>query len=150
MVWPMVKVQSRSAARAAARRAQEKASEERVRQERLNVEDLATFMVAVDRLGAVDEWAAERIALVEAEADRRRQEQREVAGAALQALRGRGEAIATIVELAGVPEGQVRAYLRLAAHLPGERPDSSGRGAEDGAAASLGATKNGEGVGGPS
>jgi len=61
--------------------------------------------VAVDRLGAVDVWAAERIALVEAEADRRRQEPREVAGAVLQALRGRGQAITTIVELAGVPEG---------------------------------------------
>jgi hypothetical protein len=61
--------------------------------------------VAVDRLGAVDEWAAERIALVEAEADRRRQEPREVAGAVLRALRGRGQAITTIVELAGVPEG---------------------------------------------
>jgi hypothetical protein len=62
----------------------------------LNVEVLATFMVAIDRMAAVEDWAAERIAQVQGETDRRRQEQRESAGAAFHAMYARGEAVTTI------------------------------------------------------
>jgi hypothetical protein len=62
----MVKVQSMAAARKRVCKAEEKAQEERARRERANVEDMAAFLVAHDRLAGVDAW----------EAARRRDEQR--------------------------------------------------------------------------
>ena len=138
----MENVQSMTAARAAARAAQERASAERNRREQMNVEDLATFMVAVGKLGSVDEWAGDRIeqlrariVQIELEADRRRQDQRVIAGSALQAMRDRGEAVSTIAELAGVSETQVRAYLEVAgAGHNGGAAQNAGAGPSGGAA----------------
>ena len=55
-------VKSIAAARKAVREASAKAQQERARRERDNIEDLATFLVALDRSAAVDDWEAEKAA----------------------------------------------------------------------------------------
>jgi hypothetical protein len=110
----MVKAQSMAAARKRVRKAQEKAQEERARRERRNIEDMAAFLVARDRLAGVDAWEAQRVAQLGAEAARRRDEQRRAAAAALSRMRSRGETVTAIAALADAGEGEVRAYLKLA------------------------------------
>src|SRR5258705_8294648 len=53
-------VKSIAAARKAVREASAEAQQEGARRERDNIEDLATFLVARDRLAAVDDWEAEK------------------------------------------------------------------------------------------
>lgn len=101
-------------ARRRVREAQAKAREQRARRERENVEDIATFVVACSRLAAVDTWEAERTAQINAEADRRRDEQRQVAAAAVARMHGRGEKVENIAALAEATESEVRSYLKLA------------------------------------
>jgi hypothetical protein len=60
----------------------------------------------------VDEWQAERVAQIGLEADRRREEHRGDAAAALARIRGRGESIAALAKLANISEGEVRSYLK--------------------------------------
>ncbi len=110
----MVNISSMAAARRRVRKAQERASEQRARRERDNVEDMATFLVARDRMAGVDAWEAERVAQVAAEAARRRDEQRQAAADALARMRSRGETVPAIAALAEASESEVRAYLKLA------------------------------------
>lgn len=119
-------------ARKRVREAQAKAQEQRARQERENVEDAAAFVVACSRVAGVDAWEAERIAQINAEAERRRGGQRQAAAAALARMHERGEKIENIAALAETTESEVRSYLKLArtrrpnasiaeSHVPGMR-----------------------------
>jgi hypothetical protein len=54
---------------------------------------LTTFVVETAKLDGVDEWEAERLAKVRADAQARRDRHRVKAGRALQAMRLRGESI---------------------------------------------------------
>lgn len=110
----MANIQSMAKARKRVREAQAKAQEQRARRERENVEDIATFVVARSRLAGVDAWEAERITQTNAEADRRRDEQRQAAAAAVASMRERGERIENIAALAETTESEVRGYLKLA------------------------------------
>jgi hypothetical protein len=89
--------------------------EERERRERANIEDVATFLVSRTRLAGVDEWEADRLAQVNAEASRQRDEHRAAAAAAVAQIRARGESISAIAQLAETTVSDVRAYLKLAA-----------------------------------
>lgn len=110
----MANIQSMAKARKRVREAQAKAQEQRARRERQNVEDIATFVVACSRLAGVDAWEAERIAPINAEADRRRDEQRQAAATAVARMHERGEKIENISALAETTETEVRSYLKLA------------------------------------
>ncbi|HUO36903.1 MAG TPA: hypothetical protein VMU34_03215 [Mycobacterium sp.] len=110
----MANIQSMAKAPKRVREAQAKAQEQRARRERENVEDIATFVVACSRLAGVDAWEAERIAQINAEADRRRDEQRQAAAAAVGRMHERGERIDAIAALAETTESEVRSYLKLA------------------------------------
>jgi hypothetical protein len=106
-------IQSTAEARQAVRGVRTKAQAERAQRERDNVEDTATFVVARARVAEVDEWEAERVAQVAAEAARRRDEQRLAGAAAVARIRGRGESVSEIAALAQTTETEVRAYLKL-------------------------------------
>jgi len=125
----MGNVQSMAAARKAVREAHARTQEERARRERENIEDLAAFLVARDRLAAVDEWEADKVAGIAAVAAGRRDEHRGVAAAALGRIRERGETVAGIAKLAGITDAEVRVYLKVSAARRGgdaaSTPDGS-------------------------
>lgn len=125
----MANVQSKAAARKRVRESQARAQEQRARRERENLEDMATFLVSRNRIAAVDDWQAERVAQVAAEATRRRDEHRRAAAAALARIRARDETISAIAQVAETTESEVRSYLKLA----------SANGAQTSAAATDGA-----------
>ena len=106
---------SRAAARAALLKAQASAAEERKRREIANVGDLTTFVVEAAKLDGVDDWEAQRVAKVRADAAARRDRHRVTAGRALQAMRLRGETITAIAQQAGVSTATVRGFLQAAA-----------------------------------
>lgn len=110
----MPTTQSMAKARKAVRDAQARAQQERARRDQENVEDAAAFLVSRSKLVAVDEWEAERIAQIGAEAGRRREEHRSAAAEALARIRRRGETISAIAALAQTTNGEVRALLKLA------------------------------------
>jgi len=111
----MADYNSKTMARKKVREAQQRVRDERELCERANIEDLATFLVSRTRLAGVDQWEADRVAHVSAEASRRRDEHREVAAAAVARIRARGESIAAIAQLAETTVSDVRAYLKFAA-----------------------------------
>jgi hypothetical protein len=106
---------SRAEARAALLKAQAAAAEERKHREIANVGDLTTFVVESAKLEGVDEWEAQRMARVRADAEARRDRHRGNAGRALQAMRLRGESITSIAQQAGVSVTVVRGFLQAAA-----------------------------------
>ena len=110
----MVNIQSKSQARKMVRDAQNKANEQRAQRDRDNVDDMAVFLVARTRLGGVDEWRAERVAQIDLEADRRRDEHRSECAAAIERIRARGETVAAIAALANVSVTEVRSHLKVA------------------------------------
>jgi bacillopeptidase F (M6 metalloprotease family) len=77
---------SKVEARRRVREAQARANEARAQRERANVDDAATFIVAVGKVTEVDAWESERLAVVRehvgAEASRRRADCRAEAGVA--------------------------------------------------------------------
>ncbi len=103
-------------ARRRAREEQAKANAERVQRDRANVEDVAIWTVAVNKVAAVDAWEAERLAAVReqvrAEAARRRAGDRAQGSAAIARMQGRGETLATIAKLAGAGVGVIRTWSR--------------------------------------
>lgn len=109
---------SKMEARRRAREALARINEARAQRERANVDDAATFMVAVGKLTDVDAWESERLAVVRehvrAEASRRRTNCGAEAGVAVARMQQRGETLATIAELAGLGIGEIRAMLRYA------------------------------------
>lgn len=111
-------------ARRRVREAQARANETRAQREHANIEDAATYMVAVGKISEVDTWEAQRLAIAEkqicAEADRKRAQLRNQAGAAIARIKQRGEALSTIAALAGTGVGEIRAMLRYAPRLESE------------------------------
>lgn len=99
-------------ARRAAREAATAAQDEVIRRTKANVEDLATFFDARDRAEAVDAWLAERQQALAQQAAQRRVNQRVKAGAALRAMRDRGETLREIGRMAGISEKAVRDLIR--------------------------------------
>ena len=106
------------AARRAARAAAVAAQEELARRTRANMEDLAVFFSARERVEMVDEWLAERVAVLQAQAAQRRDEQRRACGIALRSMRGRGESLRDIARMASTREKAVRDLIRAAGTDP--------------------------------
>ncbi len=106
------------AARRAAREKVEAAQANLVRRAQQNTEDLATFFSAMERAAAIDRGLAQRIAALKSDAEKRLTEQRRVGGAALAAMRDRGESFRDICALAGIGEKSVRELIGLADNGP--------------------------------
>lgn len=102
------------AARKAAREAAAAAQEEQARRQKANVEDLARFFTAKQRVDDVDDWLAERVEELKVRAAQRRDEERTACGVALKAMQDRGESIREIARMAGVGEKMVRELIKLA------------------------------------
>jgi hypothetical protein len=102
------------AARRAARAAAVAAQEALARRTRANMEDLAVFFSARERADSVDEWLAERVAALQAQAAQRRDGHRRQCGIALRSMRDRGESLRDIARMAGVGEQAVRDLIRAA------------------------------------
>ena len=117
-VWRMGGSTRKVDARKAARRAQASALAAAAERARLNVEDLATFFAARSRADDVDEWFLHQEARLRAEAEHRRCAHRRAAGAALRAIRERGETTKSVAVLAGVSETVVRGFIKEAGAAP--------------------------------
>jgi hypothetical protein len=102
------------AARRAARAAAVAAQEELARRTRANMEDLAVFLSARERADLVEEWLAERVAVLQSQAAARRDGHRRQCGIALRSMRDRGESLRDIARMAGVGEKAVRDLIRAA------------------------------------
>ncbi|WP_204815332.1 hypothetical protein [Mycobacterium riyadhense] len=115
-------------ARRAAREAAAAAQEEAIRRTKANVEDLAAFFDARDRVDAVDVWLAERQQALAEQAARRRVTHRLQSGTALRAMRDRGETVREIAGMAGISEKAVRELIREAesTHAPAEETATAG------------------------
>jgi hypothetical protein len=109
----MAKIESKHDVRRKVREAQAQVNRERLQRESDNREDMVGFLVAEQKLTAVDTWEAERHEQVRAEANQRRLEQRMEGARALGRVRDRGESIASIAQLGQCSEKTVRTYLRL-------------------------------------
>jgi hypothetical protein len=109
----MAKIESKHDVRRKVREAQAQVNRERLQRESDNREDMVAFLVAAQKLAAVDTWEAERHEQVRAEANQRRLEQRMEGARALGRVRDRGESIASIAQLGQCSEKTVRTYLRL-------------------------------------
>jgi hypothetical protein len=110
----MANAATTKAARRAAREAAVAAQVELARRTRANMEDLAVFFSARERAESVDEWLAERVAALQAQAARRRDGHRRQCGVALRSMRDRGESLRDIARMAGVGEKAVRDLIRAA------------------------------------
>lgn len=88
-----------------------------MRRTKANVEDLASFFDARDRVDAVEGWLSERQQALAEQAARRRRAHRVRCGAALRAMRDRGESIREIARMAGISEKVVRELIRDAESL---------------------------------
>lgn len=108
-------------ARKEARERLVQASQDRATRERLAINDAAAIVRARTRCDEVGQWHTNRLADLAAEADRKRLEHDKEGAAAVGRMRDRGETVAMIALLAGITEGEVRKYIRLAkALLPSE------------------------------
>lgn len=135
---------SKLQARRRVREAQARANETRAQRERANIEDAATYMVAVGKVSEVDVWETERLTVtrdkIRTEACRRRADYQAAAGVAVAQMQQRGETLTTIAELTGTSISEVRAMLRhaLTSDEPQARSSSKrligGRGADGPAA----------------
>lgn len=119
------------AARRAAREAAAAAQQEFARRTRANVGDLATFLSARERADAVDGWLAERLAALHEKAAQRRSVELRKCGAALRAMRDRGESVGEIARMAGIAEKTVRELVRDADELPAVAAPESGTDARE-------------------
>src|SRR5271155_2888161 len=122
----MANINSKTEARKKVREAQAKANEARQERERHNVDDLASFMVELGRLAAVDEWEQGRVAEIRAEGERRRHEHRQAGATAVSRMLDRGETLTAIAELAGLKVGEVRAVGKSASAPAVASPDALG------------------------
>ncbi|MGY4646243.1 hypothetical protein [Mycobacterium sp. URHB0021] len=103
------------AAREAVRASQREVLERAAR----NADDLAVFYSSQERLDAVDEWLESKTVALREQAEAKRAEHRRAAGAALRALRDRGETVRDIGRLAGITEKSARELIRRAEEAPG-------------------------------
>jgi hypothetical protein len=120
----MANINSKTEARKRVREAQARANEARLERERQNVDDAASFLVELGRLGAVDEWEQCRVVEIRADRERRRHEHRQAGAAAVSRRLDRGETLTAIAELAGVKVSEVRAVLKSAGAQPVAPPDA--------------------------
>jgi hypothetical protein len=100
--------------RQAAREALAAAQQEAARLARANEEDLAGFFSAHGRLGEVDDWLAERMAALTAQAEERRAVLRLQCGRALRAIRDRGQNVAGLAVMARMTPKTVRELIKAA------------------------------------
>lgn len=121
MVGGMANSRVSKAARKAAREAAAAAQEEQARRQKANVEDLARFFTAKQRVDDVEDWLAERVEELKVRAAQRRDEERAVCGVALKAMQDRGESVREIAGMAGVGEKTVRELIKLAVEPAAER-----------------------------
>jgi hypothetical protein len=121
----MAKIESKHDVRRKVREAQAQANRERLKREPDNREDMVAFLVAEQKLAALDEWESDRHEQVRLEADQRREEQRLEGARALARMRDRGESVASIAQIGGCSEKLVRIYLKkLRTTAPSAAPDS--------------------------
>jgi hypothetical protein len=106
---------------------------------------MVAFLVAEQKLAALDEWESDRHEQVRLEADQRREEQRLEGARALSRMRDRGESVASIAQIGGCREKLVRIYLK---ELRGSAAPSPGSDSGNGSQA-LG-FENGTSAGGAS
>src|SRR5277367_4674664 len=130
----MANINSKTEARKKVREAQARANEARLERERQNVDDAASFLVELGRLGAVDEWERGRVVAIRAEGERRRHEHRQGGAAAVSRMQARGETLAAIADLAGVKVSDVRMVLKSTSAQPVAAPDALGAAGSAGAA----------------
>lgn len=109
----MATTTSAKAARKAARESALEANAELARRTKLNVEDLTRFFASMSRADGVDDWLNEKVAALKEQATLRRDAERRHAGAALAAMRARGEQVRDIARLARISEKQVRELIRI-------------------------------------
>jgi hypothetical protein len=102
------------AARKAAREATIAAQEAVARRTRANMDDLTVFFSARQRADAVDDWLTERVEALKVQADERRSAQLRECGAALRAMKDRGETLREIAQMAGITEKSARELIRSA------------------------------------
>ena len=109
---------SKTEARRRAREATRRANEDRAARDKANIEDAATYLVAVGRIAEVGSWKNDRLAQlrdqVEAEAGKRVAVYRAEAGAAIVRMKERGETLPAIASRTEAGVGAVRAMLRHA------------------------------------
>lgn len=89
-----------------------------------NVRDLTRILKSLDELDQVDDWFAQRLAKLRAEAEARRNRHRTEAGRAAASMRERGEDFARIAEMSGTTVKTVRELIRFAAARPDENSDA--------------------------
>ena len=97
----MARIESKHDVRRKVREAQAQANRERLKTESDNREDMVAFLVAQQKLTAVDEWESDRHEQVRLEADQRREKQRLEGARALARMRHRGESMASIAQIGG-------------------------------------------------
>jgi hypothetical protein len=119
---PMANAATTKAARRAAREAAVAAQEELARRTRANMEDLAVFFSARERADSVDQWLAERVAVLQSQAVARRDEHRRRCGLALRSMRDRGQSVREIAAMAGLGEKAVRDLIQMATASNGAPP----------------------------
>src|SRR4029078_5324023 len=103
------------AARRAAREAVVAAQADLARRNRAHLDDLAVFLAARASADAVGGGVKERVAALKAQADERRAGQLRECGAALRAMKARGESIRDIARMAGIGAKMVWGLLCSAA-----------------------------------
>jgi hypothetical protein len=113
----MTKIDSKSDVRRKVREAQTLAQQERIQREADNREDMVAFLLAEQKLAAVDEWENERRAQLHGDAEQRRHEQRIAGAKALARMQDRGETVRDIARLGDMPEKKVRSYLKVVKEL---------------------------------
>ena len=113
-VWAMANAATTKAARQAARQATIAAQEQIAARTRANMEDLTLFFSARQRADAVDDWLTGKVAALQQQAQQRRTDQLRECGAALAAMKQRGESVREIARLAGISEKAARELIRAA------------------------------------
>ena len=142
---------AKAAARQAAREAATAAQEQIAARTRRNTEDLTKFFAAQQRGATVDDWLTGRIAELRQQAEARKVGHRRAAGAALAAMRARGETVRDIAGMTGIGEKTARELIKLAgapeattsvepaSAEPAAPPDSAGSAASAGGPVDLSA-----------
>lgn len=113
---------AKAAARQAAREAATVAQEQIAARTRRNTEDLTKFFAAQQRGATVDDWLTGRIAELRQQAEARKVGHRRAAGAALAAMRERGETVRDIAGMTGIGEKTARELIKLAAAVETAAP----------------------------
>lgn len=121
-VWAMASSATTKAARQAARQATIAAQEQIAARTRANMEDLTLFFSARQRADAVDDWLTGKVAALQQQAQQRRTDQLRQCGAALAAIKRRGESVREIARLAGISEKAARELIRAAGPAGGGEP----------------------------